>query len=148
MTQGVTYARPIQPNLMSNNGESVQQGEHTAVNRKAKDKDKKSLERSWVVCLRIMFVYCGWLAEFSAASFYPGRDGSPPATYVNNPSRSRFVDFGGNDSDIETDAEAEWFDEPQIDDPAQKKTSKTSEATAIEVCFATFIVSTYLWLFL
>jgi hypothetical protein len=70
--------------------------------------------------------------KFSAASFYPGRDGPTATSHAqihvdiareNDP----FVVSYGNDSEVES--EDEWFDDTHIEDVAPKNVSKMSEAT-------------------
>jgi hypothetical protein len=53
-----------------------------------------------------------------------------------------FVEPDGTNSDVET--EAEWFDEPYIEDVTQKKPLKTSEAMTTEVCLISLTVSIHL----
>lgn len=73
------------------------------------------------------------LTNFSASSFYPGRgdtgDTLPASrlflTTDNQPNGT------GDVSDVET--EADWLDEPDLEEPGPRGASKFSEAVAIEV---------------
>lgn len=91
-----------------------------------------------MTCLPILFVrqIVDLTLFFSAASFYPGRDGRDDEETIEYPPDS-FHLSDSNDGDTDVESEQDWFEDPQ---PAMINSSKVSEATAIEVSIP-FLIS-------
>jgi hypothetical protein len=74
---------------------------------------------------------------FSATSFYPGREANTSTILSHLPSRihpsnEHFIDIHDGETEIESEEE-EWFTEPQPVEPGGQPSSKTLEATLVEV---------------
>jgi hypothetical protein len=85
---------------------------------------------------------------FSATSFYPGRDHHHDhvIAHVSNQSFGDEQFSDGHDGETEIESEDDWFAEPQPLEPASRKSSKMSDALALEVSALSFFLSCFLQL--
>jgi hypothetical protein len=72
------------------------------------------------------------LTIFSASSFYPGRGDQGDTLPA---SRLALIDNqpNGTDDISDVESEADWLDEPDLEEPGPQRASKFSEAVAIKV---------------
>jgi hypothetical protein len=72
-------------------------------------------------------------SQFSASSLPTSHNDSFPTNCVSNPLDGESDEFVSTDSEGYVETEVDWFDEPQLVETAKQRTSKMSEAVALEV---------------
>ena len=143
MIEDPPRARPIRKGLRQNNEKGNPQEPLTGIDngrRKGKGTHprcrKVELLTNWVclppLTLNFELPQC-LTSQFSASSLPTSHNDSFPTNCVSNPLDGESDEFVSTDSEGYVETEVDWFDEPQLVETAKQRTSKMSEAVALEV---------------